>query len=236
LCADGFILLQAWAREQESEAATGNRHFDFASSESQDVFVPWSLPSRFKLVEPIKAAASTSNDTNSGPGLLLSVMSRTASVKQHEEDPEHAAIVKKFERRRKRNERKREKARQKYESNSSQITDISTECENIDDNHKLVKDSTLSLSSSNVVASNEEPVAQSNSDREVLQRYCHVYARGELEDICSSIPNCRLVESGYDRGNWFVKLKRIDDERLVRAFVGTDAPMPIIAKRATLSR
>ena len=40
----------------------------------------------------------------------------------------------------------------------------------------------------------------------VFQRYCHVYRRGELENLCSSVPGCRIAESGWDRGNWFVRL------------------------------
>jgi alkylated DNA repair protein alkB family protein 8 len=48
----------------------------------------------------------------------------------------------------------------------------------------------------------------------VYQRYCHVYREGELEDLCSLVPNVRILESGYDRSNWFVLFQKIDDERL----------------------
>lgn len=220
-------MLQAWAREQESEAATGNRHFDFASSESQDVFVPWTLPSRFKLsVEPIKTA-STSDEEFKSNEITLESVSRTALVKQQVEDSDHTAIVDKFERRRQRNERKREKTRLKLESRSQ--TDIPFKPRGDEDKNGGSMPSPSIAESSHVID-------QPHNDREVLQRYCHVYARGELEDICSSIPNCRLIESGYDRGNWFVKLKRINDERLVRAFIGTEASMPIIAARSLVKR
>jgi hypothetical protein len=52
-------------------------------------------------------------------------------------------------------------------------------------------------------------------DQLVFQRYCHVYKQGELEDLCSSIPGCRIVETGWDKGNWAVLLQRVQDERLM---------------------
>lgn len=38
----------------------------------------------------------------------------------------------------------------------------------------------------------------------VFQRYCHVYKEGELEELCSRIDNCRVIESGFDKSNWFI--------------------------------
>ena len=48
----------------------------------------------------------------------------------------------------------------------------------------------------------------------VYQRYCHVYKEGELEDLCSGIPGCRVVDSGFDKGNWFVLFEKSLDSRL----------------------
>lgn len=42
----------------------------------------------------------------------------------------------------------------------------------------------------------------------VFQRYCHVYRRGELEDLCSSVPGACVEEAGWDRGNWFVMVRK----------------------------
>ena len=53
-----------------------------------------------------------------------------------------------------------------------------------------------------------------DGDDKVFQRYCHVYKEGELIDLCSSIPNCKLVDSGWDKGNWFVQLQKVEDDRL----------------------
>lgn len=63
-------------------------------------------------------------------------------------------------------------------------------------------------------------VEEQNSGDLVFQRYCNVYREGELENLCSSIPNCVIDESGWDKGNWFVKLTKIVDERLTQSTVG----------------
>lgn len=49
------------------------------------------------------------------------------------------------------------------------------------------------------------------SDRHyVYQRYCHVYRKGELEDLCSSVPGIRITQSGYDHNNWYIILQKFD--------------------------
>ncbi|CAM9734586.1 unnamed protein product, partial [Ectocarpus sp. 12 AP-2014] len=42
----------------------------------------------------------------------------------------------------------------------------------------------------------------------VYQRYCHVYAEGELEGLVERVDGLRLVESYYDRSNWCVVAER----------------------------
>ena len=39
-------------------------------------------------------------------------------------------------------------------------------------------------------------------------RFYHVFKQSELEKLCSSIPNCSIVNSYYDNGNWSVILKK----------------------------
>ena len=46
------------------------------------------------------------------------------------------------------------------------------------------------------------------------QRYCHMYKNGELDNLCSSIPGCKIVDRGFDRSNWFVLIKKVDDTRI----------------------
>jgi len=67
----------------------------------------------------------------------------------------------------------------------------------------------------------------------VFQRFCHVYKKGELEDICSSVPNCRIIESGWDKGNWFLQVEKTRDERTVsmREGVQCDAVASFVPRR-----
>lgn len=46
----------------------------------------------------------------------------------------------------------------------------------------------------------------------VFQRFCHVYKEGELESLINKIPNCRVVESGFDKSNWFIMIEKIVDK------------------------
>ena len=41
----------------------------------------------------------------------------------------------------------------------------------------------------------------------VFKRYCHLYRAGELDAICGQVSNVKLVESGYESGNYFVILE-----------------------------
>jgi len=63
------------------------------------------------------------------------------------------------------------------------------------------------------------------------QRYCHVYKEGELENLCRSIPGCRLVDRGFDRSNWFVELERVQDTRLHETDVSVPMAFPAFVPR-----
>jgi alkylated DNA repair dioxygenase AlkB/ubiquinone/menaquinone biosynthesis C-methylase UbiE len=41
----------------------------------------------------------------------------------------------------------------------------------------------------------------------VFQRYCHMYRKGELEELVERVPGVSVVESGYETGNHFVILQ-----------------------------
>jgi hypothetical protein len=58
------------------------------------------------------------------------------------------------------------------------------------------------------VAVPEHAVVDASSDSLVLQRYCHVFARDELESLTARLQGLRVVDSGYDKGNWHVQLER----------------------------
>jgi len=41
----------------------------------------------------------------------------------------------------------------------------------------------------------------------IFKRFCHLYHKGELEELVSAVPNVALVESGFESGNYFVILE-----------------------------
>lgn len=56
--------------------------------------------------------------------------------------------------------------------------------------------------------SNHEEEQSQVNEMQVYQRYCHVFRKGELEDLASSCPGTKIVDCGWDRGNWFVRLHK----------------------------
>lgn len=68
--------------------------------------------------------------------------------------------------------------------------------------------------------------APDQDDIVVYERYCHVYREGELEELCSQVAGCEVVDRGWDRGNWFVQLRKVRDNRLEHAALGPEAPLP----------
>lgn len=56
---------------------------------------------------------------------------------------------------------------------------------------------------------NKPPLPTNDDELIVYQRYCHVYKKGEMESLCSKIPTCRLIKSGWESGNWYVILEKI---------------------------
>lgn len=67
------------------------------------------------------------------------------------------------------------------------------------------------------------------------QRYCHVYKRGELENLCRSVPGCRLIDCGYDRSNWYVELECVEEGRLLESDVSEPMTFPHFIPRTLKS-
>jgi alkylated DNA repair protein alkB family protein 8 len=44
----------------------------------------------------------------------------------------------------------------------------------------------------------------------VFQRYCHLYRKGEMEKIVDSVKGVKLLDSGYESGNYFVILEVVE--------------------------
>jgi hypothetical protein len=38
----------------------------------------------------------------------------------------------------------------------------------------------------------------------VYQRYYHLFIQGELDQLVEALPQTRILESGYDKDNWYV--------------------------------
>ena len=41
----------------------------------------------------------------------------------------------------------------------------------------------------------------------VFQRYCHLYRKGELEDVASHVPGLSILEGGFESGNYYIIFK-----------------------------
>jgi alkylated DNA repair protein alkB family protein 8 len=41
----------------------------------------------------------------------------------------------------------------------------------------------------------------------VFKRYCHLYKEGELDNVCAQVPSIKIVDSGFESGNYFVIVK-----------------------------
>ena len=55
-------------------------------------------------------------------------------------------------------------------------------------------------------AGNDDPKVK--TDDAVYHRYYHVFVEHELEGLCRTLPNVRVVESYYDKGNWCVIIQK----------------------------
>jgi len=61
-------------------------------------------------------------------------------------------------------------------------------------------------------AARREEERRRESDR-IVHRYCHVYVEGELEALLARLPNCRLIDRYYDKGNWVMCVQKMSDEQ-----------------------
>jgi len=43
----------------------------------------------------------------------------------------------------------------------------------------------------------------------VFKRYYHLFKKGELEQLFSNIPQCKIIESTSDHENWYVIAENI---------------------------
>ncbi|KAF6021374.1 ALKBH8 [Bugula neritina] len=55
----------------------------------------------------------------------------------------------------------------------------------------------------------DDNVVANEKARNLYHRYYHIFEEGELDRVCSRIPNCEVTESYYDEGNWCVILTKL---------------------------
>lgn len=205
----GDILLQAWALEQDESA--GVRHFDFAAaSGDQDVFVPWNLPQRFAHSMKLDSEKDDDSDSKNSNDKIASSkaerkaaniefqkVARTANmpksmeILETDDDDERrrkeARIVE--EKRRLRGIEKRQKMELKRLKRQSTTDDTSAVCVGDREGRNGSRVCEDNHGKEDLVVANDEfgegNEKQQQQQSQVLQRYCHVYKRGELEDLCS---------------------------------------------------
>lgn len=60
----------------------------------------------------------------------------------------------------------------------------------------------------------QETASHAKTDREkrwiVYERYCHVYCKGELEQLVEQVYGLRVVDTQYSRSNWCLRLERVE--------------------------
>ena len=55
----------------------------------------------------------------------------------------------------------------------------------------------------------KKPEMDKTSSDSTFHRFYHVFKKGELELLCSRVPQCKIVHSYYDQGNWAVILEKL---------------------------
>jgi alkylated DNA repair protein alkB family protein 8 len=158
---------------------------------SQDIMVPWKLNKRF-----INPNNNTEVSDSSGGS------SQKGSAKEKKKQKG-------------KNRKEKEKANAINETQQQFIPEEEQASLNQNDVEKATSE-TITVDKEEKCVSSVNAIEKKDKDDELIvyERYCHVYREGELVDLCSRIPNCQIIESGYEKGNWFLKLQKIDDPRL----------------------
>ena len=191
----GVIFLQAWAMEQDD--ASKRKFYE------QDVMVPWRLQKQF--LSPSSSSSSpdavkdsgqelTTSQTEEGAG--ASTGGHTHSNSNSNTNNSTSSLPCKTKKKKKKESKK--------------------DCDAID--RTVNKKSYRSVHDKDHKEFAADEITNSVDGKKDLityERYCHVYRKGELEDLCSCIPNCQIIESGWDKSNWFVQIKKIQDPRII---------------------
>jgi SAM-dependent methyltransferase len=269
----GCVLIQAWAYEQEAnsrhqfkpptpapeaegvrEAGTGKRGAGGDSAADQDVLVAWRLtkcwaqPGQKPTEGSAESVATSASSVAAGETTSASAAG-TAPAGQAVD--EAAAKAARYAALNAAKERKREKKLSKKARAAAVVEKEASERAEKEKNGDgktvpVLRVADMLASAAGVEGSVVASEVEESERHFVYQRYCHVYRRGELEDLCSSVPGVRIAQSGYDKNNWYIMLQKLDpasmnDESGAVAGVGlahgrsSAVPTPLDRVRTTMA-
>ncbi|KAF8969511.1 tRNA methyltransferase, has a role in tRNA modification [Entomortierella lignicola] len=193
----GKILIFVWALEQ-----TGKRDFD---KNTQDVFVPWAMP---------KKAEARRDRTRSRPqGVRRRDRLNTTTTLLPSSTTDETTVADSMDQLTLQTEQ--------TESSTAAATTATTDPQS--SSPEPVPEpisSSSALSSSTGVTTTATQDAEENSDSTtsapsesaapVYNRYYHLFQKGELEDLILRTNKASIVQSGYDRDNWWCILEKTD--------------------------
>ncbi|KAG0047603.1 tRNA methyltransferase, has a role in tRNA modification [Gryganskiella cystojenkinii] len=177
----GRVLIFVWALEQQ-----GKRDFD---KETQDVFVPWAMP---KKAEPKKEKIPKANSRPQGVKKKDRKKAATATAVEAAAETVAPSLGQlSFEG----NEEEEGEKKKDQDSTVEQPEITSTETAT-----SAIK------STEDESKSSDEPAALREAP--VYNRYYHLFHKGELEDLVVKTNKASIIQTGYDRDNWWCILEK----------------------------
>ncbi|KAF9360525.1 tRNA methyltransferase, has a role in tRNA modification [Mortierella sp. AD094] len=177
----GRILIFVWALEQ-----TGKRDFD---KNTQDVFVPWAMP---KKAEPKR------DRTRSRPQGVRRRDRNASSLTTDETNVANSM-----------DQLNLQTDQTEGSTESQSITHESTsEPSSASSSSTSAAPATTSTLQDTVESSDSTTAASSEPAAPVYNRYYHLFQKGELEELILRTNKASIVQSGYDRDNWWCILEK----------------------------
>ncbi|KAF9898380.1 tRNA methyltransferase, has a role in tRNA modification [Lobosporangium transversale] len=191
------VLIFVWALEQ-----SGKRDFD---KNVQDVFVPWAMP---KKAEPKQSRDRTQSraqgvrrnersNVHQQPSTSLSSQSSSAAVTTAMTSLNEASSI---------DEPLDQLKMKSDQADKDQDQKVLT-------THNLTFEEFAStrenaIQQTNVQNEQTQPSAKESEAAPVYNRYYHLFQKGELEELVVRTNKASIVQSGYDRDNWWCILEK----------------------------
>ncbi|KAF8923761.1 tRNA methyltransferase, has a role in tRNA modification [Dissophora ornata] len=188
----GRILIFVWALEQ-----TGKRDFD---KTVQDVFVPWAMP---KKSEPKRDRTTTTKSRPQG----VKKRRDQANASSTSSSPTTTTTT----------------TSTSEEASSSAVTESMDQLTIQPSTQQSVQSASSSASTS--ASTSETPATAQETGAEdtdpaagpsataapVYNRYYHLFQKGELEELVGQTNKASIVQTGYDRDNWWCIVEKTSD-------------------------